>query len=262
MNELYFATPRSGSHAICSMSVSKRKLLEYFNIEDMILPRNVDGNLILYNLIAPEALDFLERGLFEEAWNAQKSNTKDDEQTYYKVMKKGYSYLNDSFPELDVFVNEHKTRWEYIKSIPESWCIKVMQYHYVDGQVLHEMCEYADKINFIQRKDVVAQAISIVKAQNLPDNVWHATTEQTVTLTTKLSYKPIIDQIENILQENHWITKTLTDYTDKVKTVYYEDVDFSTSMFKKLTIETPDFNMKECYEAAKEAGYDYTSYLL
>tara|TARA_B100001094_G_C18026417_1_gene717840 strand:+ start:148 stop:936 length:789 start_codon:yes stop_codon:yes gene_type:complete len=262
MNELYFATPRSGSHAICSMSVSQRKLLEYFNIEDMILPRNVDGNLILYNLIEPQTLDFLERGLFEDAWNTQKLNTKDNEQTYYKIIKKGYSYLNDSFPELDVFTNEHQTRWDYLKSIPESWSVKIMQYHYVDGQVLHEICDRADKINFIQRKDLVAQAISTVKAQNLPDNVWHTTTEQTVKLTTQLSYKPIIDQIESILQENHWITKTLTDYNHKVNTIYYEDVDFSNSLYKKLTIETPDFNTQECYEAAKEAGYDYTSYLL
>jgi len=262
MNELYFATPRSGSHAICSMSKTERHLLEYFNIEDMILPRNVDGNLILYNLIEPQALKFLENGLFEDAWKAQKENTLPGEQVYYKIMKKGCSYLNDKYPVLEEFVKEHKTRWDYLKNEPKSWCVKIMQYHYVDRQVLKEICEYVDVIKFIQRKDVVAQAISIVKAQNLPDNVWHATTEQTVKLTTKLSYKPIIDQIESILQENHYITKVLTDYNYKVNNVYYEDVDFSDSLYKKLTIEIPDFDTQECYEAAKEAGYDYTSYLL
>ena len=49
------------------------------------------------------------------------------------------------------------------------------------------------------------------------------------------------------------------DHTDKTKVLYYEDANMTNSKYQKMTVDV-QFNIDECYNLAKESGYDYTIY--
>ena len=257
VNEVYFATPRSGSHSICSLSNTRYHLLEYFNVEDMILPRNSTGSEILYNQISQDTLDNLNSGDFESAWHSQKPLS--DTPAYYKKIDRLFSTMDTEFPTKENFLNEQQRRWTQLKKQQDNWSVKIMRYHYLNNDVMSELLEYTDRIYIIHRLDYVAQAISTLKAQHMSSNVWHSTTGEAVTLEVDdFPYDKLPEQILNIKNENHWIKNTVKDYSNKVKYLTYERQDLSASKYRKLNINIPLLDLDKCYDVAKKAGYDYT----
>lgn len=234
-------------------------LLEYFNIENLILPRSIDGSTILFDRIDSACLDYLSYGDFESAWQSQSARDKLD--SVYETNTDFQYSLTKNFPSLNEFVNEHSKRWDALKYSNKSWCIKIMTYHYVNSQVLHDVFTDADTIVIIKRKDLVSQAISIIKAEHMTSNVWH-TTDKISDIQLHIEdfpYEKIVPIIESIIAD-YSIYETMTyDHTDKTKVLYYEDANMTNSKYQKMTVDV-QFNIDECYKLAKESGYDYTIY--
>jgi hypothetical protein len=257
VNEVYFATPRSGSHSICSLSKTRYHLLEYFNVEDMILPRNSTGSQILYNQISQDTLDNLENGDFESAWHSQKAQS--TAPAYYKKINKLFSTMDTEFPSLEQFVNEQQRRWETLRDTSDGWSVKIMRYHHLDPSVMDSLLAHANRIYTINRLDLVAQAVSILKAHNMPSNVWHSTTGESVEIKQQFDfpYDEIPHVIENILEENAYIKNATKKYENKTQVLTYERTDLSGSKYRKLNINIPLLDIDKCYSVAKKAGYDF-----
>lgn len=259
MKTIFLATPRSGSHAVASAVDCEINLLEYFNIENLILPRSVDGTTILFDRISKDCLNYLSIGDFKSAWQSQSHCDKLD--SVYETNIDFKYTLTANFPLLNEFLNEHRRRWTALKHSNKSWCVKIMKYHYINSELLNDILDEADTIIIIKRKDLVAQAISMIKADHLPSNIWHTTDDNVYTkITVKhFPYDTVVPIIESIINEN-LIYKSMTHhYADKTKILYYEDVDMHNSKYKKMTVDL-QFDIDKCYSLAKEMGHDYSSH--
>ena len=256
MKLVVLATPRTGSTAFCS-TFTDHDYDEILSIENLILPRSNDGTTILYNQIPQTGSDALSTGDFETAWRELKTTSG----LYLNVNEDLEQYYTDKYPSIETFRNEHRRRWK-ILSEKESWIIKIMCYHHVPLDILHEIFEQADSIVILKRRDVVSQAISIFLAQQLPTNEWHVTEETEIGIDNIIfPYDQIVPMIEHNIYENKFFEEQTIEFIDKTQTLYYEDIDFSNSKHRKLYINS-NIDRKRCYDIAKEAGYDYTHYYM
>jgi hypothetical protein len=255
VNTVFLATPRSGGHAIASMTKADLNLMEYFNIENLILPRSQDGQTILYDRITPECLKYLECGDFESAWKSQTTQPRSD--SVYETVDNFQYMLTDEFPTCNDFITAHEIRWKALHASNKNWCVKLMRYQHVTPHITDCIFQEAGCITIIKRKDMVAQAISMLKTEYMPSNVWHATEDDTVTelVIDNFPYERIVPMVEALIADNLFYDELTSDYTDKTNTVYYEETDMHKSAYRKMTIELA-FDVGKCYTIAKDAGYE------
>jgi hypothetical protein len=255
VNTVFLATPRSGGHAIASMVDADLNLMEYFNIENLILPRSQDGQTILYDRITPECLKYLESGDFESAWISQSAQPRSD--SVYETVDNFQYVLTDKFPTCNDFITAHEIRWNALRASNKNWCVKLMRYQHVTPQVVACLFQEAGCITIIKRKDMVAQAISMLKTEYMPTNVWHATEDDTVTelVIDNFPYERIVPIVETLIGDNLFFDELTSDYVHKTNTVYYEEADMHNSAYRKMTIELA-FDVEKCYTIAKDAGYE------
>lgn len=242
---LVAATPRSGSHAFCSKLEVDNNLYECMNIEDMLLPRLYENEQIDFDICSPGFLLSLDQQSWITAWN-QKPRLTD----YHFVLRfddNMKKYFSNTQPTLEEFTSEHQRRWQCIQQL-DDWAVKVIMYQGIPDTILAEMVSEADRIIVLQRKDSVEQAISLTKSTML--QLWHNKPGEVVHANAgEIDYGVFTDSLKDILVNNKWVSDHFD--TEKTEYHYYEDVDFTGSIYNKNQIEV-QFDRTRCEEILYE----------
>jgi hypothetical protein len=231
MKILVAAGPRTGSHAFCQIQSVDHDLSEIMNIEDCILPRLEDES-IDFSICSKEFIEALEKHDWETAWHlkpniADKHHLLHIDEQLNKIQSKEYLSLND-------FLNLYNTRWENIKKL-SNWCIKILQYQAIPQHVLDDMLNCADKFYVLNRRNKIAQALSMTKATMT--QLWHGTVENPIIANAgNIDYKTFSICCRTIRHEDKWLEFLKSNY-DSTEQIYYEDLDLSESNYTKNHIK-------------------------
>lgn len=231
MKILVASGSRVGGTAYCDIQPVDKNLNEYMNIEDTILPRTADDK-IMYEYCTQQFLFSLELGDFAGAYD----NASRPEGAYYKYVDEKLTQQKISREE---FLSLHTTRWNDLQKI-DSWCVKVMEYHNVPHNILTEIIATADKVVILKRRNKIAQVISMVKTEIA--DIWH-NHQYTTNCTIEFDYAKFKDLCQSVGHTNTWLDNTFN--SAKTVTEYYEDIDLSTSKYKK-NANTIDVDMNKC----------------
>jgi hypothetical protein len=239
------ATPRSGSHAFCSNLEVKNNLYECMNIEDMLLPRLYKNEKIDFDICSQEFLIALDQQDWTTAWNQRPALTKHHFVLRFNdAMNK---YFSNTQPTLEEFLYEHERRWKCIQQL-DDWAIKIIMYQGVSISILSQMVSMADRVVVLQRKNSVDQAISLTKSTML--QLWHNEPGQVVKADAgEIDYNIFRDSLKDILVNNNWVSNNFN--TPKTEYYYYEDVDFTGSVYNKNQINV-EYNRERCEEILHE----------
>lgn len=229
MKKIVLATPRSGSHAYCDLQ--ENNLSECMNIEDMLLPR-LDNEQIDFSVCSDVFLDALNDLNFITAWcNRPKITQQHRMYTFDDNMNK-ISITEQ--PTLDAVVNEHYRRWRIIKNM-DSWCVKLIKYQGTPQNVIDQMLDQADEVVILKRRDRLAQALSMTKATQ--SQLWHG--NNLTGDAGDIDYDVFKRSVTDVFNNENWI-----DQYDGT-TVYYEDLDLTSSSFNKNNILL-NYDLERC----------------
>lgn len=226
MKILVAAGPRTGSHAFCQIQPVEHNLSEIMNIEDELLPRLADTT-IDFSVCSAEFISAIEDHDWERAWQLKPELT-----AYHHLLIIDDNLIKveaTQYPSLEDFLNTYHRRWKNIKKL-DSWCIKILQYHAIPIDILSEMISSADKFYILNRRDKIAQALSITKATQTQQ--WHGTVDSPIIADAgDIDYRIFSICCRTIRHEDEWLYNKFIDY--KPDYIYYEDLDLSDSNFVK-----------------------------
>jgi hypothetical protein len=246
MKILILSSPRAGSHAFTSIQPvdDEYKFYECMNIEDLILPRNINSGEILYDSISSDSIAALNEQQFDLAYDLTSEFPANAFVVDYdKEMRWTRLY---EYPDKERFLNEHQRRWNIIKDL-DQWCIKIIQYQGVPELILNDIASAADKIYILQRRDKIKQAISLVKTNIV--QIYHTSKENTVQEydAGQLNYKHFREACATILSNDTWNQ----NHFPTGELVYYEDIDFKGSYWQKNNILLA-YDQTQCQEIVDE----------
>lgn len=220
MKKIVLATPRSGSHAYCDLQ--ENNLSECMNIEDMLLPRLADEN-IDFSICSDAFLDSLNDQNFIQAWQNKPNIT--DQHQMYGFDEDMNKISIPEHPTLDVFINEHYSRWRRIRRM-DNWCVKLIMYQGTPQNVIDQMIHQADEVVILKRRDRLAQALSMTKATQ--SQLWHG--NNLTGDAGDIDYDVFTDAVIDIVDNEFWVDQ----FSGTV--LYYEDLDLTGSSFNKNQI--------------------------
>lgn len=234
MRVILVSTSRSGSHARCSEF--ENPLYECLNIEDLLLPRNSNGD-INNDILTDDLLQALENHNWENAW-------------HHRVMIPDDHYIKDydsnlqiiyhtQYPTLADFLKKIEYRIQCLNKIP-SWCIKIMKYHGLDNDTIKTLINISDTVIRLQRKDILQQCISQYLAKF--NNSWHNATGNAGTI----DYEKFESVVGGVIDENRWIEEKFSSITCE----YYEDLSFNSNTWTKNNVIL-QYNEHKCKEIIK-----------
>lgn len=241
MKTLIAATPRSGSHAFCSLYPNDYS--ECMNIEDMLLPRFVDSGAIDIKSCSDIFLEHLNNHNWFKAYDTKptiKSNHFvigfDD-----SLKKKDYKVVVSK----QEFCNEHQRRWNILEK-QDTWTIKVMKYQGIPKHIIEQMKKQADRIIILKRKDMLQQALSLCKSSMI--QLWHNNLGKTLKANAgKLDYNQFAQKVLSIKEEEAWIEQNFTT----AERLFYEDLDLSKSGYTKNDIHI-DYDAARCEKIIRQ----------
>jgi hypothetical protein len=223
MKTIVASGSRTGSTAYCDTLAGQNNFNEIMNIEDLILPRDHNGD-IKYDICGPEFLRASGCGDITTLWATRPI----DATAYYyhtdNQLKR--QLVNHSINHADFFA-EHNRRLQLVNQ-HDTWCIKLMQYHGVTDSMVADIIQQADVVKLLLRRDKAAQAISMVKTEIA--DIWHNFSGAVV---VQFDYDKYRDLCHSVLITDRWLMTTFQ--SSKTETVYYEDLDLSHSRITKNT---------------------------
>ena len=226
MKILVAAGPRTGGHAFCQIQPVDHDLSEIMNIEDLLLPRLPDGS-IDFTICSKEFLTALESHDWEAAWNCKPAL--DESHCLLFIDDQLNKIYTIEYLSLDDFLNAYQRRWENIKKL-DNWCIKVLQYHAIPDFILNDMISTADKVYVLNRRDKIAQALSMTKATQTQR--WHGTIDDPIIEDAgSIDYNIFSICCRTIRSEDKWLDSKF--FQTNVEHIYYEDLDLSKSNYTK-----------------------------
>ena len=250
MRILVAAGPRTGSHAFCQIQPVDHDLSEIMNIEDLILPR-LEDNSIDFNICSKEFLAALEKHDWEAAWHFKP--TLDQQHHLLFIDNQLNKVETNEYLSLDDFLNAYQTRWEIIKKL-DNWCIKVLQYQAIPDVILNDMINCADKVYVLNRRDKIAQALSMTKATQTQQ--WHGTVSEPIIANAgAIDYTIFSVCCRSIRKEDNWLESKF--FQKNVEHIYYEDLDLSESNYtKNLVTMTYDIDLCKKYWETSDTMID------
>jgi NDP-4-keto-2,6-dideoxyhexose 3-C-methyltransferase len=226
MKILIAAGPRTGSHAFCQTQPVENNLYEIMNIEDCILPR-LDDESIDFSICSKEFLLAADDRRWETAWDLKPVLS---DKHHVLLLDDNLKKVNSPvYPDREEFLHAQYIRWEKIKKL-DDWCIKIIQYHGIPDQLLNEIINHADKFYVLQRRDKVAQSLSLTKATQTQH--WHGTTETPIVADAgSIDYQIFSKSCRAIRADDQWLDTRFNECN--TEQVYYEDLDLDKSEFVK-----------------------------
>ena len=249
MKILIAAGPRTGSHAFCEIQPVKNNLSEIMNIEDMLLPRLDDGT-IDFSICSDEFIREIENHNWKLAWEYRPLSFDPSKHHLLTFTEQLEKIRITTYPNQYELLFEQRKRWTNIQQL-EDWCIKVIKYQDIPTFILNEIIEDADTVYLLDRKDKVAQALSMTKATQT--QLWHGTVDNPIiTYGGNIDYRTFSTCCRTIRSEDIWLEETFGSLPN-VRKVYYEDIDLSNSNYVKNDIKmTYDINQCQLYWDSSE----------
>ncbi len=235
MKIIVAASPRSGSHAFCSTLDIQNNLYECMNIEDMLLPRLAD-NTIDFSICSEVFLTALENINWVTAWCNRP--TIDAQHSMFSFDDQMNKIAITEPPTLDQFINEHRRRWNNIQKLSD-WCIKPIKYQGIPTDIIAEMTTIADRIFVLDRRDKLAQVISMTKSTMT--QMWHG--KNLSGDAGDIDYTIFANTYKILLEQSPWLDNNFT--TPKTEYIYYEDLDLSRSKYNKNNILI-NYDLERC----------------
>ena len=221
MKVVLLCTPRSGSHARCSQF--ENPLYESLSVMDLLLPRDDDGNLTTQQY-STEFNYALATFNWSDAYDLKPDLVAGehivDHDEKMQLVKR-YEY-----PSKQEFLTTIDSRLDRLEQL-DTWCLKVMRYHGLSDQHLQRLLNISDKAIKLQRRDKLKQSTSQYLASHY--NLWH-NAQATV---QDIDYEKFSSIVNTVTEEDQWINSVAPD----VEFEYYEDVDFTASVWKKNQVD-------------------------